>query len=206
MNHFFEYCRFSTAPRRLLTDAGGVKAGFADRARESGGKLFGCWRSLVGLGLARDEGIALTAWPDKAAARAATPAKFDGLDATEQHVIEATVRPTGDAPPTYEGVYVFRWFDIDAADWEAFRDISDAAWPNMEDVFDVNICGFWRSLDTVAPAAKVLLQTRYADLSVWEASRWWNNPVAEADESMSRFKKRNEIIKATVAYPSLPIL
>ncbi len=206
MNRFFEYCRFSTAPRRLLTDAGGVKAIFEKRARESGGKLFGCWRSLVGLGLARDEGIALTAWPDEAAARAVAPAAFDGLDATERHVIEATVRPVSDAPPTYEGVYVFRWFDIDAADWEAFRDISDAAWPNMEDVFDVNICGFWRSLDTVAPAAKVLLQTRYADLSVWEASRWWNNPVAEADESMSRFKKRNEIIKATVAYPSLPIL
>ena len=25
------------------------------------------------------------------------------------------------------------------------------------------------------------------DLSVWEASRWWNNPAAAADASMSRF-------------------
>ena len=71
---------------------------------------------------------------------------------------------------------------------------------------DLNICGFWRSQDTAPPAAKVLLLTRYADLSVWEASRWWNNPAAEADESMSRFRKRNDMIKSTVAYPSLPIL
>ncbi len=205
MNRFFEYCRYSTAPRLLQSDAGSVKSRFADRAQENGGKLFGCWRSLVGLGLARDEGIALTAWPDEAAARATATPRFEGLNSTERHFLEATVRPTDDTPPNYKGVYVFRWFDIDTEDWEAFQDISDTAWPNMEDVFDVNICGFWRSLDTAAPATKVLLQTRYADLSVWEASRWWNNPVAEADDSMLRFKKRNEIIKATVAYPSLPI-
>jgi len=206
MNRYFEYCRFSTTPRQLQSDAAGVKSSFADRAQQTGGTLFGCWRSMVGLGLARDEGIALTGWPDETAARTVAPANFDGLDATERHFLEATVRPTSDAPPAFEGVYVFRWFDIDSEDWDAFRDISDAAWPNMEDVFDVNICGFWRSLDTAAPAAKVLLQTRYADLSVWEASRWWNNPATEADESMSRFKKRNEMIKATVAYPSLPVL
>ena len=205
MNRYFEYCRFSTAPRLLQSDAARVKAGFADRARGSGGAPFGCWRSLVGLGLSRDEGIALTAWPDEDAARAAATPAFDGLTGADRHLLEATVRPTGDDPPAYEGVYVFRWFDIEAADWEAFRDISDAAWPNMEAVFDVNICGFWRSLETKEPAAKVLLLTRYADLSVWEASRWWNNPAAEAEASMSRFKKRNEMIGATVAYPSLPI-
>ncbi len=205
MNRFFEYCRFSTKPQLLLNDAASVKASFAARAENAGGLLFGCWRSLVGLGLARDEGIALTAWSNEDAACVAPPPQFDGLTDVERHMLEATVRPTSDAPPAYEGVYVFRWFDIDAADWKTFRDISDAAWPNMEDVFDVNICGFWRSLDTAAPQAKVLLQTRYADLSVWEASRWWNNPAADASDSMSRFRKRNDIIKSTVAYPSLPI-
>ena len=83
--------------------------------------------------------------------------------------------------------------------------MSDTAWPNMEEVFDVNFCGFWRSLETAPPATKALLLTRYADLSVWEASRWWKNPAAEAGASMSRFRKRNEMIKATVAYPSLLI-
>lgn len=160
---------------------------------------------MVGLGLARDEGIALTAWPDSATANGAPAPAIDGLDSAETEALEATVRPTDDAPPAYDGVYVFRWFDIADADWPDFRDMSDTAWPNMEEVFDVNICGFWRSLETAPPAAKVLLLIRYADLTVWEASRWWKNPAAEADASMSRFRKRNEMIKATVAYPSLLI-
>lgn len=201
MNSVFEYCRFQTAPRALQTDAGAVKAQFAERAAASGGKLFGCWRSLVGLGLARDEGIALTCWPDEATARAAPEVENGG-----RHILKATVRPTDDAPPAYEGVYVFRWFDVAEADWQGFCDLSDAAWPNMEEVFDVNICGFWKSQDIAAPASKTLLLTRYADLSVWEASRWWNKPVAAADASMSRFKARNDVIQYTIAYPSLPIL
>jgi len=205
MNRIFEYCRFTTTPRRLLNDAQDIKSAFAKRAEASGGHLFGCWRSMVGLGLARDEGIALTAWLDAATAKAAPAPQLDGIVSCETTSMEATVRPTDDTPPSCEGVYVFRWFDIAEADWPNFRDISDTAWPNMEDVFDVNICGFWRGLDVKAPAAKVLLLTRYADLSVWEASRWWKNPAAEADASMSRFKKRNEMIEATVAYPSLLI-
>lgn len=200
MNRIFEYCRYTTEPRRLQQDAAGLRQEFVDRAAASGGALFGCWRSLVGLGLSRDEGIALTCWPDAATARAAP-----GVKGAERILAEATVRPTDDAPPGYPGVYVFRWFDVPAADWDDFRDLSDAAWPNMEDVFDVNICGFWRSLDTAAPASRTLLLTRYADLSVWEASRWWNNPAAAADASMNRFRARNDMVDATVAYPALPI-
>lgn len=205
MHRFFEFCRFTTVSRGLQNSADEIRSGFLERAIDNGGTLFGCWRSMVGLGLARDEGIALAAWPDETAARAAGTPRFEGLVSSDSHFMEATVRPTDGTPPAYEGVYVFRWFDIDASDWAAFRDISDAAWPNMEEVFDVNICGFWRSLDVAAPASKVLLLTRYADLSVWEASRWWNNPAAAADASMSRFKARNDMINATVAYPSLPI-
>jgi hypothetical protein len=205
MHRYFEYCRFTTVSRGLQSSVPIIRSEFAKRAGENGGSLFGCWRSMVGLGLARDEGIALSAWPDEAAARTAGAPQIEGLVSSNRHFLKATVRPTDDIPPTYEGVYVFRWFDIEASDWEAFRDISNAAWPNMEEVFDVNICGFWRSLDVANPASKVLLLTRYADLSVWEASRWWNKPTTEADASMSRFKKRNDMIKATVAYPSLPI-
>lgn len=200
MNTFFEYCRFSTAPRALQSDPEVVRAQFASRAEASGGKLFGCWRSVVGLGLARDEGIAVTSWPSEGSARAAS-----AVPASETIILNATVRPTSDDAPTHDGVYIFRWFDVNEADWQGFCDLSNAAWPNMEDVFDVNICGFWKSLDTQTLASKTLLLTRYADLSVWEASRWWNKPVAAADASMSRFKARNEMIQATIAYPALPI-
>ena len=200
MNPIYEYCRFKTAPRALHSAPAAARERLAERARASGGKLFGCWRSVVGLGLARDEGIAVTSWASVAAAKAAAP----GAEA-ECTLRKATVRWLTAAAPTYEGVYVFRWFDVAEAEWQDFCDLSNAAWPNMESVFDVNICGFWKSLDTKPPASKTLLLTRYADLSVWEASRWWNKPVAAADASMSRFKARNEMIDATVAYPALPI-
>ena len=200
MNQIFEYCRFQVAPRTFQSDPAGIRANFADRAAASGGKLFGCWRSVVGLGLARDEGIALTSWPSLDQARAAAK-----VEASETHLLQATVRPIADDETSCEGVSVFRWFDVPAVDWEDFRDMSDAAWPNMESVFDVNIRGFWRSSDVEAPESRTLLLTRYGDLSVWEASRWWNNPTSAADASMSRFKARNEMISSTIAYPALQI-
>ncbi len=205
----FEYCRYDTSQRALQMGADSVKAVFAERARAHDGKLFGCWRSLVGLGLARDEGLAITAWPDEPAARAVPPPHLLSgalVTSSDRHMMEATVRPTDDAPPSYEGVYVFRWFDVPAADWQPFCDLSEAAWPNMEEAFDVNICGFFRSREVTAPNSKTLLLTRYADLSVWEASRWWNNPVAASAPSMQRFQDRNQFITATIAYPALPIL
>ncbi len=204
MFRIFEYCRYRTGPRVVQNDPPLVRAEFERRAKLGGGRLFGCWRSLVGLGLARDEGIAVTAWPDAATARAA-PAPRGPVTSADSHVMEATVRPTDDTPPRYEGVYVFRWFDVPAADWQPFCDLSDAAWPNMEEVFDVNICAFWRSLDVTDLDSKTLLLTRYGDLSVWEASRWWNNPVKEADAAMSRFKSRTELVTDSIAYPALPI-
>jgi len=200
----FEYCHYRTGPRVVQNDPSAVRAEFARRADAGGGKLFGCWRNLVGLGMSRDEGIAVTAWPDEAAARSA-PGPGGPVTSSDSHVMEATVRPTDDTPPTYEGIYVFRWFDVPAADWQPFCDLSDAAWPNMEEVFDANVCAFWRSLDVGTPDSKTLLLTRYGDLSVWEASRWWNNPVREADAAMSRFKSRTELVTDSIAYPTLPI-
>ena len=206
MNSFYEFCRFTTTPRFLHGEAQQVKTAFIERAETSGGQLFGCWRSMVGLGLARDEGIALSSWPSAVAIGNAPTLASEEIVSSNFHVLEASVRPVEDTPPTYDGVYVFRWFDIDASDWDTFREISNTAWPNMERVFDVNICGFWSSQEVATPNAKILLLTRYADLSVWEASRWWNKPTAKANASMSRFEKRNNIIKSTIAYPSLLIL
>lgn len=205
----FVYLRYQTAARGIQTDAAGVRATFAELATTTNGALFGCWRSLVGLGLGRDEGLALLSFDSIAAAAAAREAAramaTQKLEVTQAQHLEATVRPTSDSPPEYPGVYVFRWFEVNNADWADFRDLSDAAWPNMESVFDVNICGFWRSQEQ-RDDTHVLLLTRYADLSVWEASRWWNNPTSAANESMRRFKNRNELIKRTVAYPTMSVL
>ena len=101
MNPIYEYCRFKTAPRALQSAPEAARKRFAERATASGGTLFGCWRSVVGLGLARDEGIAVTSWASVEAANAAVPV----VDA-ERILLQATVRPLTDAAPTYEGIYL----------------------------------------------------------------------------------------------------
>ena len=110
---------------------------FQDRAGGGGGHVYGVWASMVGLGLARDEGIAITRWPDTEAANAAQPV----ADA-HCHLLAATVRPDGPPPATFPGLSVFRWFEVAAEDWSAFRDLSAAAWPNMEANFGCKSTAF----------------------------------------------------------------
>jgi len=132
MNSFYEFCRFTTAPRFLHGEAQQVKSAFVERAETSGGQLFGCWRSMVGLGLARDEGIALSSWPNAVAIGNGPTLASEGVVSSNFHVLESSVRPVDNTPPTYDGVYVFRWFDIDASVWDTFREISNMAWPTWD--------------------------------------------------------------------------
>ena len=83
----------------MQVDPSSVKAAFQQRAEESGGKLFGCWRSMIGLGIGRDEGIAMTAWPDESSARAAAAPGAPVTDC-ERQILNATVRPVTDDAPT----------------------------------------------------------------------------------------------------------
>ncbi len=196
---YFDYQRYRSAPRQLLTQPDQVRDAFNARADHSNGYLYGCFRSMVGLGLARDEGIAVSAWRTETEARAA-PENGPG----ERVIMRATLRPTKDgAPDKADGLYVFRWFKVLDSNWNEFASLSDEAWPNMEGVFGTQIFGFWRSLDSKDGIADVLLLTWYANLATWEASRWWNKPVEAAQASMSRFRRRNDLIEDTIAYPVL---
>jgi len=210
MNKVFDYRRIQVSPRLLLSDDQALADAVAARAGAAGGRAFGLWKSLVGLGLHRDEAIALTSWPDRESLDRAIAdgcfAGIDGVEGAEAVPLLATVRPTDDAPPLYRGVYVFRWFDVAEADWPEFLALSDEAWPNMESVYDVNIVGFWKALEAPRGRASVLLLTRYADLSVWEASRWWKAPADAAQPSMQRFRRRNDLVGWTLALPGLPVL
>ena len=200
MTEVYEYCRFRTPAHALRQQPAHWRRMFQDRAGARGGHVYGVWASMVGLGLARDEGIAMTCWPDTEAANAAQPV----ADA-HCHLLAATVRPDGPPPATFPGLSVFRWFEVAAEDWSAFRDLSAAAWPNMEANFEVQIHGFWRSLETSPPSSWTLLHTRYADFSVWEASRWWRQPADDAPVFSERLKARNDVIRDTIAYPLIEL-
>ncbi|MDP7381998.1 MAG: hypothetical protein QGF33_11615, partial [Alphaproteobacteria bacterium] len=114
MTEVYEYCRFRTPAHALRQQPAHWRRMFQDRAGSGGGHVYGVWASMVGLGLARDEGIAMTRWPDTEAANAAQPV----ADA-HCHLLAATVRPDGPPPATFPGLSVFRWFEVAAEDWSA---------------------------------------------------------------------------------------
>jgi heme-degrading monooxygenase HmoA len=190
MNEVYEYRRFKVGP--------GLWDAFVERVRAAAGSaLFGVWRGQIGL--EANEGIVMTAWPDEealaAGARRLAPVFADARESHAERLV-ATLRPDSPVPPERRGVYAFRVFELDDADWEEFASLSERAWPGFEAGFDARICGFFRSLDVAPPLARVLLLTRYASLATWEASR--------ADVSRPEFQRRHKLTRATRVVTAVP--
>jgi len=105
------------------------------------------------------------------------------------HALDATVRPTDDAPLTDDGVYALRWFEIDPVDWPEFLALSEGAWPGFEGANPgVRVHGFFRGGDE-----RVLLVTRYPSLASWESSR-----NAPDDAGGANFRRRHELTRSTI--------
>jgi hypothetical protein len=108
-----------------------------------------------------------------------------------------TLRPDDGDAPKPGGVYVHRWFEVAAADADAFIDLSGQGWQRFEAQFDTQIFGLFRAApspaDTEAGAQRLLLLTRYADHGVWEASR---DPTSEA---MQIFQRRARLTRRSWA-------
>ncbi len=103
----------------------------------------------------------------------------------EAHVLTPTARPLPGVTPRPGGIYVHRWFEIEAASFDDFVALSTEAWPGFEGGFDTWIFGLFEAKsDTVPPGRRrLLLITRYADHGVWEASR---DPAPEARQAFAR--------------------
>lgn len=148
--------------------------------------LFGLWRGEIGWH--NDEAALLACEPE--------PNAFDGLPHVVSSTVErvvATVRPVEPVPPVTQGTYAHRWFELDEADWDEFLELSSTAWPAFEAAYDAEVIGFWKSLDAQAPAARVLLVTRYPSLEAWERSR-----ALGSEDSRSKFIRRHELTKRTI--------
>ena len=109
-----------------------------------------------------------------------------------------TLRPTDDAIPQPGGIYVHRWFEVDAGAADEFIDLSGQGWLRFETQFDTQIFGLFRAAPSPADLGwlnlqRLLLITRYADHRVWEASR---DPTSEA---MQIFARRQQLTRRTWA-------
>lgn len=145
---------------------------------------YGIWRGEIGWH--NDEGAIMSTQP--------LPEDIDGVTHASDVPLEATVRPTTEAPPRQDGIYAHRWFEFDPADWDEFLELSEGAWPDFEATFGVRIVGLWRSAD--APD-RALLITRYPSLAVWESSRPYA-PGPGAEEARKRFVRRAELTRRTI--------
>ena len=123
-------------------------------------------------------------------------AGVDEVVAANTLLLEPTVRPTEYAPRTREGLYVFRFFEVEHKDVDEIAALSLAAWKTFEnvDAYQAEPQGLFRQQDTSDPTGRMLLCTWYDGLKSWQASR---KPPATAG---ANFRRRHALTKGTVAY------
>ena len=121
---------------------------------------------------------------------------MDEVVAANTLLLEPTVRPTEYAPRTREGLYVFRFFEVEHKDVDEIAALSFEAWKTFENVddYEAEPQGLFRQQDTTTATGRMLLCTWYDGLNSWQASR---TPPATAGEN---FRQRHALTKGTVAY------
>ncbi len=111
-------------------------------------------------------------------------------------LLEPTVRPTDYSPRTREGLYVFRFFEVEHKDVDEIAALSFEAWKTFEnvDAYQAVPQGLFRQQDTDAETGRMLLCTWYDGLNSWQASR---TPPATAG---ANFRQRHTLTRGTIAY------
>ncbi len=167
----------------------------AEQIRDAGGLLFGFWRGEIGW--FSDEGVLLSAWPRAVVPSDTSLGNIPHLEWSVTQLVESTVRPVDPEPPSDDGVYAHRWFEVSRENEAEFVRLSDEAWPGMEAAFPgVRIIGLWRLVGSEEGPASLLLITRYPTLEAWEQSRPYN--PALVPEAREKFTRRAELTRRTI--------
>jgi hypothetical protein len=172
---------------RRLTDA-------APALKAAGGEIVGQWAPQ--LGWANDEAAVLVRWSG-GRGELGPIATAEGVTAAKLDHLAPTIRPSDTDRPAAGGIYVHRWFEIEAGAEVEFVQLSSQGWAHFETLFDASIFGLFRAerstADRVAGSSRLLLITRYGDHGVWEASR---DPTTEA---MQIFLRRQQLTRRSWA-------
>ena len=155
----------------------------------AGGALYGAWRSQIGR--PRDEVNLISRWPDAdvdpGAAEAALRGAMPPIRDLKTRLMRPTLRPLDGRPPTRQGNFAFRWFDLPETNFAEFLDLCAGAWPGFESAYDSQIIGLWRIEGAAPGQAEALLLTRRPNLAMWERSKQPENPAeAEVRAKLSR--------------------
>jgi hypothetical protein len=189
MNYDYLFLTLKRAPQPHPALAAQLKG-----AALAGGAVVGQWAPQ--LGWANNEAAVLVRWQGEPGD--VSPITSSDLVASSRaERLTPTIRPIGEAAPKPGGIFVHRWFEVEAAHVDEFVQLSGQGWEHFEATFDANIFGLLRAeasdADRAAGSARLLLITRYGDHGVWEASR---DPTTEA---MQIFARRQQLTRRSWA-------
>ncbi len=156
------------------------------------------------LGWTGTQVAALLRWPGDSTARTMALDKLTGaaaMTSVTHDVLTPTARPSAGAVPHGGGIYVHRWFVMEASAVDEFVELSQEGWRDFEDRFDAAIYGLFAARrtdeDQKDDVTRLLLLTRYGDHGVWETSR---DPTTTA---MQAFARRQAVTRVSWAASSL---
>ena len=169
---------------------------------QAGGEMLGLFQGL--LGYLSNEAIVLLRWPTAHRDRLREIDRAPGAVTLHPEMLTPTVRPPDSAKLRQGGIYVHRWFTVDADSVADFVALSNRAWANFEGSYQTEIFGLFTAERTVADVregtGRLLLLTYYASHGVWEESR------EQTRDPNGLFVQRHALTRSTIGRSSILIL
>ncbi len=176
-----------------------VRDAAAPAIAAAGGEVLGLFQGQ--LGFASNEAVVLLRWPSAGRDRLRDLDQAPGVTTMHPELLTPTVRPADGGALKTGGIYVHRWFAVDADAVADFVALSNQAWTNFEGRYDTEIFGLFAAERTAQDlrdgAGRLLLLTWYASHGVWEASR------DQTRDPQGLFVKRHALTRATIGRSSL---
>jgi hypothetical protein len=200
----YDYLNFTLERGRTAWTAfaAHVRDGAAPAISAAGGEMLGLFAGQ--LGFASTEAVLLLRWPTAARDRLREIDRAPGVVSMHPEVLTPTVRPGEHDALRQGGIYVHRWFSVDADSVEDFITLSNRAWQNFEGSYQTQIFGLFTAERTAQDvrerSGRLLLLTYYASHGVWEQSR------EQTRDPSGLFVQRHALTRSTIGRSSLLVL
>ena len=195
----YDYLSFTLERGRWPAFTAHMRDVAAPAIASAGGEMLGLFQGQ--LGFASTEAVMLLRWPARDRPREIGQAP--GVVTMHPEILTPTVRPNNKAVLKKGGIYVHRWFSVDADSVADFIALSNRAWENFEGSYETQIFGLFTAERTAEDlrqgAGRLLLLTYYASHGVWEASR------DQTRDPQGLFVKRHALTRNTIGRSSLLI-
>jgi hypothetical protein len=164
----------------------------------SRGEVIGLFQGQ--LGFSSNEAVLLLRWPSAGRDRLRDVDRAPGVVTMHPEMLVPTVRPDDRDVLRKGGIYVHRWFTVDADQVDDFVSLSDRAWKNFEGSYQTQIFGLFTAERTAQDlrdgSGRLLLLTYYASHGVWEESR------EQTRDPGGLFVQRHALTRSTIGRSS----